>query len=116
VIGRAVDLELASAGYLKSVDGRLNWVRDLDVLARDTVAVGVSVLWVMRATSHTGWYCYDTRTIWLAPWLFYAPAPLVKDVWSHELAHVVVGPEDEAARRWQYRVYRDVVLPAWLAA
>jgi hypothetical protein len=85
-------------------------------LARDTVAAGVRVYWIMRASTRTGWYSHETRTIGLTPWLFYAPAPLLKDVWSHELSHAVVGPEDEQARQWQYRVYRDVVLPAWLAA
>jgi hypothetical protein len=66
---------------------------------------GAQVSWASLPGSRSGCCLWKDKHIILAPWLFWCTPWFIRDVWSHELAHCVVGPSQERARAWQQLVY-----------
>lgn len=101
-----VDLSLALDGYLRSPDGRrTRHVLGLDRIARDTLSAGATVLWADTPNNNAGHCLCDAGVILLAPWLINCRPWFIRDVWSHELAHILVGPSQHRARLWQWLRY-----------
>lgn len=105
----AVDLSLAEEGYIRAADGRLRWVEGLGRIARDTARLGVRVNWGAPPEGKAGCSYLLAREIVLAQWVMDRPPAFVRDVWSHELGHCVVGPSCERARGWQQVMYGDLL-------
>ena len=104
-----LNLSLAMEGYLRAPDGRVRYIPGLEAIARDTLRAGVRVRWGRPLGNGAGCsYCW-TRRIILAPWLFEEEGWFIRDVWSHELAHCVVGPSHQRACAWQQARYGELV-------
>ena len=107
----SVDLELAAEGYLRSQDGRLRHIPGLERIARDTLYAGVRVTWGTPRNERAGCAYLLRRLIVLAPWVFDRPGYIVRDVWSHELGHCMVGRCCARARQWQEGSYGPMLVP-----
>jgi len=107
-----IDVALAAEGYLRSADGRLRHIPGLEVIARDTLHAGVRVTWGTPHNGKPGCAYFLRCVIVLAPWIFDRPGYVVRDVWSHELAHCMVGRCCSRARQWQEWSYGTILLPA----
>jgi hypothetical protein len=64
-----VDVDMMARGFFRSWDCRVSQVPQLDAIARDTPAHGVTVLWGLPGTGEAGEPWPFVRVIVLAPWL-----------------------------------------------
>ncbi len=113
-----VDLDYASAGYLRSPDGRhLRAIRGLDIIARDLRAAGATVEWGPWTMRDAGRCCCSGRRIVLAPWLWRCWPWFLRLCVAHELGHIVMGPYEQYVDEWEQRVYGELVAvpEEWLA-
>lgn len=108
-----IDLDLACAGYLRWPDGKVQHIIGLDRIAQDTRRADVPACWASPLCMLPGYYCEHRRCIMLAPWLYWCPPWFVRDVWTHELGHGIVGDSQDRARAWQARNYGELVEPVW---
>lgn len=112
-----LDLTWLLLGYLWSADGtKITYVHGLEQIAYDIERFGASVWWADEREPRAAYCRWRERRIVLAPWLHQADGWYVRYVLSEELAHSVVGPDEQRARLWQTERYGELVTaPAWMA-
>lgn len=110
------DMARAMDGYLTTPEGRPGrYVWGLDVIAREVMRVGATIVWGQPVISTIACYCADRRQIVLAPWLHWVYGPQLKTIITHELGHAVVGMNDLLVQPWQRQHFGELLLPAWVA-
>jgi hypothetical protein len=112
-----IDLNYAVDGYLFGPGGcHVRLIHGLEPIARDTMLLKARVVWGALPGRELGIsYCWS-RVIVLANSLFDLEGWTIRSVWSHELAHCIVGQSHVRALAWQRAYYGDAVQPEiWMA-
>lgn len=110
-----IDLDYARCGYLTLPSGRPRPLLSIETLAADAQRLGARLFWADLPPDRAGACDCLQRRIYLARWIAPARGPFLRRVLTNELAHITVGPNEERARWWQWRVYGDLLLPVWMA-
>ncbi len=106
-----LDLDLATAGYIRSPDGHLRHVWGFDRVAAALSRAGVRVYWEPALPWPGYSYCWQ-RVILLSPALAGAPPWWLRRTLLHELAHCLTGRAcEERVLAWQQAHYADLTRP-----
>jgi len=111
-----IDLDFVACGYLLSPDStQFRHVPQLDRIAQDTQRAGIAVAWGIPRNGRRACAYLWRRLIVLHPLLYYSEGYTLREAWSHELGHFLVGRNEDRVQAWQFRCYGDLILPLAIA-
>jgi hypothetical protein len=106
-----VDMTLLRTGLLMLPDGHLLCGIDgLERIAADIDRFRVTMLWADVPHGQLGLCHRESRTLLIDPEIWTLSYWEIRAVITHELGHVIVGPDDDDVIAWQIYRYGDLVL------